>query len=347
MRKRLLKAATAAVTAAAIAGVAAGVVRRRRIAAPGAGEDVAFGSLKSTPLTVTADDGVPLHAEVDEATSDVTLVFVHGFSLSLDCWHFQRAGYRGHVRSVFYDQRSHGLSGRSPRDRCTIDQLGRDLGTVLAELAPAGPVVLVGHSMGGMSIVSLAAQHPELFGPRVVGVALIGTTAGGLKPGQIVAPLFRGPRGIRLADAVVARAVSGLARGSSVVDLVRRFGGAPAEVIMKRFAFGEDAPRSYVQFLERLLDGTPFTVIADFFPAFETFDSWAALDALSAVPVTIIHGGQDRVIGAGHARKLSLALPAATLVECPEAGHMVLWENHDQVNAALDLLITGLADGVA
>ena len=37
-------------------------------------------------------------------------------------------------------------------------------------MVPDGPIVLVGHSMGGMTIVALAELHPELFGDRVVGV---------------------------------------------------------------------------------------------------------------------------------------------------------------------------------
>ena len=56
--------------------------------------------------------------------------------------------------------------------------LGRDLDAVLRALAPDGPLVLVGHSMGGMTIMALAEQRPELFAERVAGVALLSTSAG-------------------------------------------------------------------------------------------------------------------------------------------------------------------------
>ena len=58
---------------------------------------------RSSPTTA-----YPLHVEVDRvrARSPLTVVFVHGYALNLDCWHFQRAGYRGLVRTVYYDQRS-------------------------------------------------------------------------------------------------------------------------------------------------------------------------------------------------------------------------------------------------
>ena len=74
---------------------------------------------------------------------------------------------------VLYDQRSHGRSERAPRESCTIEQLGHDLDAVIRALAPEGPLVLVGHSMGGMTIMALAEQNPELFTERVVGVALV------------------------------------------------------------------------------------------------------------------------------------------------------------------------------
>ena len=40
--------------------------------------------------------------------------------------------------------------------------------------------MLGGHSMGGMTVIALAEQRPELFGDRIAGVALVGTSSGGL-----------------------------------------------------------------------------------------------------------------------------------------------------------------------
>ena len=162
--------------------------------APGPRAD-RLGVLHSDPVDVTCDDGVVLHAEIDEVApyadsktarrrkprNDVTLVFAHGYALNLDCWHFQREAFRGKHRMAFYDQRSHGRSQRSDREHATIDQLGDDLARVIETVAPKGKVVLIGHSMGGMSIVAFAERHPEVFAKRVSGVALVATTAGGLR----------------------------------------------------------------------------------------------------------------------------------------------------------------------
>ena len=108
------------------------------------------------------------------------MVFCHGFALTQETWHYQRRDLGDVGRLVFYDQRGHGRSGWGDREHANIDQLGRDLRRVVDAAAPTGPVVLIGHSMGGMTIMALADQAPELFGDRIVGVALLSTSAGKL-----------------------------------------------------------------------------------------------------------------------------------------------------------------------
>lgn len=343
-RRHKILGAIAGAAGLAAAGTALGVVRQRRVIARRVGDEEEFGSLRSQPLTVVASDGVPLHVEVDEADSRslITVVFIHGYALNLDCWHFQRAGYRGLVRTVFYDHRSHGRSGRSTRGHATIDQLGVDLKQILDDVVPEGPVVLVGHSMGGMTIVALAEQHPELFGDRIVGVGLISSTAGGLDPSQIILP--RVP--VALSGEVAHRVVATLARGHRAVDVLRRAGKAVAIVGTDLFAFGDDVPAGYVTFVDRMLSSTPFDVVAEFFPSFRSLDKFHVVEVLSQVPTTIICGTADRLTSIGHSRKLHSLIAGSTLLECEGAGHMVILERHDQVNAALDQLISAATERI-
>ena len=152
----------ASVAALAAGGIALGIELERRIVSKrivrNSVEDLEeFFSLRSDGPDVTTPDGVVLHTEVDEgAAEDVTLLYVHGYGLNMDCWHFQRLHFRGQLRQVFYDQRSHGRSSRSEADRCRIPQLGDDLYQVMQELVGSAPVILIGHSMGGMTIMRLA-----------------------------------------------------------------------------------------------------------------------------------------------------------------------------------------------
>ena len=342
-RKALPVGLAAGAVGAAAAGTAYRLARRSLvIGRRGAGDRTAFGSLHSAAIEVVADDGVHLHVEVDEcaaggrrASREPTVVFVHGYSLSLDSWHFQRAAYRGRVRSVFYDQRSHGRSGRSTPGRATIEQLGRDLLTVLDTVAPRGPVVLVGHSMGGMTIAVLAEEHPEVFGERIVGVGLIATTAGGLDVHRMLVPALPSNLGGQLAQ----RLVSVLARGHRTVDGLRRIGRSVALVATDGLAFGDAVPLSYVEFVDAMLSATPFEVVAEFFPNFSALDKFEAVKALSVVPTSIICGTDDKLTSTAHSRKLHAHISGSTLLECQGAGHMVIMERHDDVNAELDRLL--------
>jgi pimeloyl-ACP methyl ester carboxylesterase len=350
-RQKVIGAAAGAAGVLA-AGATARLVQQGRRVSHRDGRKVPFGSLRSDPITVVADDGVPLHAEIDEPTPPSgrrratavtpTLVFVHGFALNMDCWHFQRAAYRGRVRAVYYDQRSHGRSARSPGDRATLDQLGRDLARVVHDLTGDEPVVLVGHSMGGMTLLSLAEQHPELFGTKIVGAALISTTAGGLDIGRILFPLM--PAGF--GPGILSRVVTTLSRGSGLIDRVRGYGRDIATVLTDNYAFGTPVPASYVEFVHEMLDATPFSVVADFFPAFAGLDKWTHLEPFARVPTAIICGTGDKVTGVAHSRKLHSRIAGSDLLECADAGHLVILESHDQVGPELDDLVSRAVDAL-
>jgi len=361
---RWLRVGAAGVGAAAAAVTAGVVVERRavqsrRACAAGADE---LGGLHGDERTVVTDDGLTLYAEVDEAapydeglknrarkglhfrrrvaTAEPTIVFVHGYALNLQCWHFQRSYFRGKHRMVFYDQRSHGRSAKSDNEHASIDQLGDDLRQVLDQLVPEGPVILVGHSMGGMSVMAFADRHPAVFEERVVGVALISTTAGGLKPHQALTRLIPDAVGVRIAP----RLVAGLALAPSLVDRVRRRGSNIGFLVADEFAFGEDVPDSYVEFVNNMLAATPFEVLAQFYPHFATLDKFRTLDLVGRVPTYVISGTKDVMTSIGHSRAMAARMPGSVLVEVPGAGHMVILESKDRVNASLDLLFDAVAE---
>lgn len=345
-----MKAGRAIVSVAAgVVGVAAAgavsrvAAQRMALARRDDVEDVPLGTLRSEPQIVIADDGVSLHVEVDEPESgapNVTVIFVHGFALNLDCWHFQRAAYRGLIRTVFYDQRSHGRSGRSSRKNATIDQLGRDLRKVIEATTP-GPVVLVGHSMGGMTVLALAEQAPELFGDRIIGVGLVATTAGGLDVHKMFLPFVPS----MFSDGLVRRSVNVLSRGHQVIDSLRRATRSVALVATDQLGFGDDVPEEYVEFVDAMIADTSFDVVAAFFPNFDSHDKRQATRAMVDLPITVVCGTDDQITAVRHSRDLHELLPKSTLVECIGAGHMVIIERHQQVNSALDQLISASTAG--
>jgi pimeloyl-ACP methyl ester carboxylesterase len=315
---------------------------------PAAGE--LLGQLRDQSLTVLTDDGVPLHVEIsgpDEAP--VTIVFSHGYTLSQDVWHFQRQALSG-ARLVFWDQRGHGRSGHGDPERSTIGQLGADLGAVLAATMPAGGrVVLVGHSMGGMTIMALAAQRPDLFAPdrgetgadepglKVAGTVLIATAASGIDPGRwLPAPLRLVAR---QATPAVLRSVS---RGwpAAVIERSRQAAGDVAFLSTRYMAFGDPGVSpAMVDFLERIIRATPVEVVAEFYLALVEHDQEAALGTLGAVPCTVVIGDRDRLISARRSGELAAHIPGAELVVVPGAGHLVILERPEVVNEAITALL--------
>ncbi len=344
-----------AVGVAGLAALAGGIVVERRVVKARRAADTGtetFRSLRAPEVVVPTADGTGLHAEVDELAPyangtrpdprQPTIVFVHGYALNLDCWHYQRRDLRGKYRMVFYDQRSHGRSERSPRENANIDQLGDDLATVLDQLVPGGKVVLVGHSMGGMSIMAFAERHPEAFAERVSGVALIATTAGGLRPHRSLSPFIPD----RLGELVAPRLITALANAPELVDSARARGSNIGFLVADRFAFGREAPAAQVEFLDEMLAGTPIQVLAEFFPGFTSLDKFAVLASFASVPTTIICGTKDKLTSLAHSRKMASMIEGSRMVECSGAGHMAIFEASELVNAALEqLFIAASANG--
>ncbi len=127
---------------------------------------------------------------------------------------------------------------------------------------------------------------------------------------------------------------------------LRRLGATVAEVFTDVFAFGDEVPASYVRFVDSMLSRTPFEVLAEFFPSLHGLDKFHAVEALGRVPTTIVCGTADRLTSIGHSRKLHSRIEGSVLVEAEGAGHMVIMERHEQVNAALDQLLAASTERV-
>ena len=315
------------------------VVGRARLRPDPEASQPFFGLRPDRTRTVRTEDGVSLHVEeVGPVDADLTVVLVHGYVQEMAVWHYQRQALQaaGDVRVVLYDQRSHGRSSRGAAERSTIDQLGRDLGRVVDELVPAGPVVLVGHSMGGMTVMALADARPELFGDRVVGVALVGTSAGRLAQVTFGLPTAALP----VTRRVLPVLTRGMSRRPRTFERSRRAGSDLVFLFTRRGGFGSgDVSPAVVDFVATMGARTPVDVIAEFYDTFMTHDKLAALDVLRDVEVLVLAGDRDLLTPPDHSRAIADALPDARLVVVEDAGHMVALEHPDQVGAELlDLL---------
>ncbi|GLW94733.1 alpha/beta fold hydrolase [Actinokineospora globicatena] len=340
-------AAGAGVLAAAAAAVAVGV--RKRTPNEDPYRDEPLGELKPTRSgSVVASDGVVLsYEEVDPADGgapEVTAVLVHGFAMSRLAWHFQRRDLAAlvdpRVRLVLYDHRSHGRSGRADAASSTIDQLADDLDEVVRAVVPEGPIVLIGHSMGGMVVMALAERDPELFAERVTGVALIGTSAGEVGRSGLPRPLLSKYNPL-------TRVLGRVAEWQpAAVELIRTAGGGITRQAARTIGFGpgNTSPR-LVDFAVKLLDVTPVRVLADFVDTLGSHNRYAALAGLKHCQVLVLSGDHDWMTPFAHAERIAAELPDAHLVRVPGAGHLVMLEQADLVDEHLATLLRDSCKG--
>jgi pimeloyl-ACP methyl ester carboxylesterase len=285
---------------------------------------------------VTTPDGVPLAVrEVGPVEAPLTMVFAHGFCLRLGAFHFQRTRlaekWGPRVRMVFYDQRGHGLSGEADPETYTLTQLGQDLESVLKEVAPHGVIVLVGHSMGGMTVLSHARQYPEQYGRMIVGAALISSAAEGVT---------RSPLGEILKNPAV-EALRFTARSApKLMHRGRNVSRSLIGPILRAASFSDlQVSRSLDAFSQRMMNGTPIATLVGFLYALEVHDETAGLWTLLRIPTLIACGDHDLITPDEYSRKMAASLPQSELVIVPGASHLALLDKPEAINDGLVRLV--------
>jgi pimeloyl-ACP methyl ester carboxylesterase len=308
---------------------------------PYADED--FESLHSErSYVVTAPDGVTLAVrEVGPLDAPLTIVFVHGFCLRMGAFYFQRTRLAENlgqsVRMVFYDQRGHGRSGEGAPETYTLTQLGQDLESVLKAVASRGVIVLVGHSMGGMTVLAHARQYPEQYGRRIVGAALISSAAEGVT---------RSPLGEILKNPAL-EALRFTARSApKLMHRGRNVSRSLIAPILRAASFSDlQVSRSLDAFSQRMMNDTPIATLVGFLDALEVHDETAGLWTLLRIPTLIACGDHDLITPDEYSRKMAASLPLSELVIVTGASHLALLDKPDAINDGLVRLVNRATPG--
>lgn len=110
-----------------------------------------------------------LHAS-SVAAPAATLVLIHGWSCDASYWDAQLAALVAHHPVLTVDLAGHGRS-QGNRDEISIRAFGTDVARAVEKAAPSGPLILIGHSMGGPVAIETALQ----LGSRVRAVIGVDT----------------------------------------------------------------------------------------------------------------------------------------------------------------------------
>lgn len=318
--------ATVAAAALGYAGARHLIRRARTRPDPERGERLA--ERPGVERRVVSFDGTELAVNVAGPEDGPALVMLHGFSGDSTLWHFQWKRFSRDHRCILFDHRGHGRSGPAAGDDYSLEALAKDLRAVLDAEAPRDPVVLLGHSMGGMAILSHAAQFPGDFGDRIRGVVLANTAASDLV--RAIAGNLGAHAG-QLLTLWTRRLTSAPKRVYALRQRALAGRGDLAFLATRLTNFGPQAPPSLVEYVASVGARAPVEVWTDLLTSLIEMDMGDALEHVR-VPALLIVGDVDRLTPPSAALAIKRRLPDARLVVFRGAGHCTMLERHEQFN---------------
>lgn len=237
---------------------------------------------------------------IDEGGTGVPILLLHGLMGSARTWRAQLDWLRPFGRLYTFDAAGH---GRPAPPELTTEAFVADLATATAQITE--PMVVIGHSMGGLHGWTFAATHPERVRALVV---------------EDMAPDFRGRTARDWAEMIEAWPQP-FPDQDAVLDF---FGPVAGRYFLQAFTHGPDGYR---------LHGAVRT-FRDISEEWGTRDFWSQWDAVR-VPALLIEG-EHTITPPGQMRRMAADHPMARHVLVPDAGHLV----HDDQPAAYRAEVT-------
>ena len=277
-------------------------------------------------LTAVSADGTPLHVEVHGPDSAPAVVLAHGWTCSTAFWAAQIRDLAADHRVIAYDQRGHGRTPPSPV--CSTDALADDLEAGLAATLAPGEhrLQIVGHSMGGMTV--LAAAGRDRFREHAAAVLLCSTGASRLVAESTVVPLRPG----RLRTWLTRHILGSRAPLGPVTPVAKR--------ILKYATMGAGSAPHLVDSCARIVHACPRRVRHAWSEVLNLLDLDHGVRELR-VPTAVIVGSGDRLTPPVHARRIAAALPDCLgVTELPGLGHMTPVEAPELVSGRIRALVT-------
>ncbi|AKK11551.1 alpha/beta fold hydrolase [Corynebacterium uterequi] len=264
---------------------------------------------------------------------DVTVVFVHGYTLSAESFFqqvdFLREQWPG-VRILLLDLRGHGNSAEVPAAECTIEGAAADVRAAIDILAPDGRIVLVGHSLGGPVSLCVLRRADAALAERISGFVSVS--------GSLVEMSRRGLA--RLLDTDAMSGVLKLYRAwpESVFHVRQRFSGLVGPVLSVGF-FIRHTPVEHIELHAGLIAKTPTASLAGFAADLRHHSEFEARTRLVGLPGYVIVGENDYVTPVEQSLLLHRHWPGSYYQAAPKAGHMLPLEVPGFVNTAIHRLL--------
>jgi pimeloyl-ACP methyl ester carboxylesterase len=280
-------------------------------------------------LDVTSRDGTRLNVERQGAADAPIVLLAHGWTLSAGFYHRLVDELVPDFRVIAYDQRGHGDSGPAGSAGYTPTALADDLAAVLTDGIPAGrQAVLVGHSMGAMTIVALAGRDPDLLHDKAAAALLASTGMDQLLIRNRVVPM----------PLPVARLARPITAAMFVAPLGSGRNDRASRAMMRRVGLSRTATAADVAYCTGIVQACPAPTRRGFAQMLRDLDLTTSVPALD-IPTQVLVGTHDRLTPPWHAARLARALPRCSgVIHVPRAGHMTPLTSADVMAVAVRTL---------
>jgi len=271
---------------------------------------------------IAGPNGSSLYVEALGNASGPTLILTHGWAMDSTIWHYAKQTLGKRFRIVVWDLPGLGES----KGPISLENFAGCLASVIA-WSGAERVVLVGHSIGGMTIQTLARDHAALFERHVVGIALLNTTYTNPLKTMVLPRFMQAIRWPILEPVmwlgVILQPLIWLSAWQSYISGMAH--------LANRIGFGKYVTRSQLNHVSLLATKNPPGNVNKGNLAMFRWDATGALSK-SLVPVLILAGEVDIVTKpiASHAIAQQAALATEEVVE--GVNHMGMLERADHYN---------------
>ncbi|HET7772123.1 MAG TPA: alpha/beta hydrolase [Chloroflexota bacterium] len=284
-------------------------------------------------VSLPRPDGTVLRVERYGLANGPTVVLTHGWGTDSTEWYYAKRSLGTRFRVLVWDMRGLGNSTRSPSNDYRVSTLAADLDAVVALAAGDAPVILVGHSLGGVSSLALCRHFPECLAPagQVAGLVLVNSTYTSPLATTTASGFFSAVRKPVLEPLLLLTIwlwpVMWLSAWLSYLN-------GTAHLLSWLTGFAGRPPRRQLDFTTRLGAKAHPAVLARGMLAAFRCDETAALAAVK-VPALVITGEGDRVLVPQASARISAALPQAQLLSLADARHQALLQRHESFDAAV------------
>jgi pimeloyl-ACP methyl ester carboxylesterase len=274
-------------------------------------------------------DGGSLYVEALGPSDAPTLILVHGWSLDSTIWFYAKRALAKRFRVIVWDHRGLGESKVESTATVQLSNMAEDLRTVM-RYAGERPAVLVGHSIGGMTIQTLLRDHPEAFQRHVAGVVLLNTTYTNPLNTIILSGLLKALRYPVIEPMLWLQIwLEPLAKLGSWQSYL-----SGSAHLAARLGFTHNVTRSQLEHTTLLMTRNSPAVQSHGDLAMFRWDATTTLPRLS-VPTLVIGGAKDIITKPEASRTIAAVAPGARLEVVEDGNHMSFLDRHEVYNAAI------------